>query len=244
MPTSSSCGGLVAFGCLEGPLGPPDHTPLITSCIEFFFVFFLPPFFIGGSPYTTPTAAPPTPCTEFFCFFLPHFCIGGPPCTPPPAPPLPLEQSKKKIIGDPPLYPPPPAPPLPLAQSIFYFFTHFFKTFFFYFFLYFFLLFFILFFTFFYFFFLFYFLSPTTPWRFLYLRETQTNVLRGLQRFWGGCKVLYLRETQANVCWLLVFSMPPETFYFFISELRAKVQDGCKDFGNNLGGVGVLTIWF
>ena len=42
--------------------------------------------------------------------------------------------------------------------------------------------------------------------------------------------------------------MPAEIFYFFISELRAKVQDGCKDFGNNLGGVGagvgVLTIWF
>ena len=28
---------------------------------------------------------------------------------------------------------------------------------------------------------------------------------------------------------LLVFSMPAEIFYFFISELRAKVQDGCKD---------------
>ena len=26
-PTSSSCGGLVAFGHLEGPAGPPDPTP-------------------------------------------------------------------------------------------------------------------------------------------------------------------------------------------------------------------------
>ena len=26
-PTSSSCGGLVACGHLEGPLGPPDPTP-------------------------------------------------------------------------------------------------------------------------------------------------------------------------------------------------------------------------
>ena len=26
-PTSSSCGGLVAFGHLEGPSGPPDPTP-------------------------------------------------------------------------------------------------------------------------------------------------------------------------------------------------------------------------
>ena len=43
---------------------------------------------------------------------------------------------------------------------------------------------------------------------------------------------------------LLVFSMPAEILYFFISELRAKVQDGCKDFGDNLVGVGVLTIRF
>ena len=72
-------------------------------------------------------------------------------------------------------------------------------------------------------------LPSTPPQRCLYLRETQANVLRGLQRFWGGCKDLYLRETQANVCWLLVFSMPAEIFKFFISELRAKVQYGCKD---------------
>ena len=32
---------------------------------------------------------------------------------------------------------------------------------------------------------------PSTPQRrFLYLRETQANVLRGLQRFWGGCEDL------------------------------------------------------
>ena len=55
--------------------------------------------------------------------------------------------------------------------------------------------------------------TPPSPQRFLYLRETQANVLRGLQRFWGGCKVLYLRETQANVCWLLVTPPPlPTTF--------------------------------
>ena len=29
--------------------------------------------------------------------------------------------------------------------------------------------------------------------------------------------------------------MPAEIFYFFISELQAKVQDVCKDFGDNLG---------
>ena len=29
---------------------------------------------------------------------------------------------------------------------------------------------------------------PPPPRHFLYLRETQANVLRGLQRFWGGCK--------------------------------------------------------
>ena len=28
------------------------------------------------------------------------------------------------------------------------------------------------------------------PWRFLYLRETQGNDLKGLQRFWGGGKDL------------------------------------------------------
>ena len=31
---------------------------------------------------------------------------------------------------------------------------------------------------------------PPPTQRFLYLRETQANVLRGLQRFWGGCKDL------------------------------------------------------
>ena len=40
--------------------------------------------------------------------------------------------------------------------------------------------------------------------------------------------------------------MAAEILKKIISELRAKMQDGCKDFGNNLGGVGVgvLTIWF
>ena len=33
--------------------------------------------------------------------------------------------------------------------------------------------------------------TPSPPWRFfLYLRETQVKVMRGLQRFWGGCKDL------------------------------------------------------
>ena len=66
---------------------------------------------------------------------------------------------------------------------------------------------------------------PTT---FLYLRETQANVLRGLQRFWGGCKVLYLRETEANVCWLLVFSMPAEIFYFLFQNCEPRCRMDAK----------------
>ena len=84
---------------------------------------------------------------------------------------------------------------------------------------------------------------PPPPRHFLYLRETQANVLRGLQRFWGGCKVLYLRETQANVCWLLVFSMPAEIFYFFISELRISERRS-KSRSRSRTDNSVLGFWY
>ena len=80
-PTSSSCGGLVTFGHLEGPLGRLD------SCKK----KWTPIFFIERPLYTPPCRCPPpTPCTEyffFFYFFLPPFFIGPPPYTPPPPPP-------------------------------------------------------------------------------------------------------------------------------------------------------------
>ena len=81
-PTSSSCGGLVAFGHLGGPSGPLD------TCKKNHI------FFIGPPP--PPAAVPPTPCTEFFYphFFLPPFFYRAPPpYTPLPPPPLHLAQS-------------------------------------------------------------------------------------------------------------------------------------------------------
>ena len=102
VPTSSSCGGLVAFSHLEGPsalwiavkkIGPPFFAQSI------FFNFNFTPFFYRGPSYTPPpptAAPPPTPCTEyFFYFFLPPFFYRGPPYTPPhchPPPPAPYHR--------------------------------------------------------------------------------------------------------------------------------------------------------
>ena len=115
-PTSSSCGRLVGFGHLEGPLDsckkkldphffyrgpsippphpPPPPLPLVQSI---FFFFFLPPFFIGGPPPIPPPPRrwPPTPCRVFF---YPIFFIGAPPI-PPSAATLPLAEYKKKMAA-------------------------------------------------------------------------------------------------------------------------------------------------
>ena len=131
--TSSYCGGLVAFGHLEGPSGPLDSCKKKKN--------WTPIFFIGGPHLYPPCRHPPYPLHIYIFFFTTT-----------------------------PIF-------VPIWQ-FFNFTTHFttnFTTN----------------------HYQYYHPPPTTC---LYLRETQENVLRGLQRFWGGCKVLYLRETQANVC--------------------------------------------
>ena len=75
-PTSSSCRGLVAFGHLQGPLGPLD------SCKK----KKLTPIFLLGAPPYSPQPPPPYPLHRFFFFFFtPIFFIGAPPIPPPPA---------------------------------------------------------------------------------------------------------------------------------------------------------------
>ena len=62
VPTSSSCGGLVAFSHLQGPLGPLDSCKKI-NCT--------PIWFIGAPPYTyLPATTPPTLAQFFFFFFF------------------------------------------------------------------------------------------------------------------------------------------------------------------------------
>ena len=65
-PTSSSCGGLVAFSHLEGPLGPLD------SCKK---KIYNPIFFIGASHLYPPCRRPPYPLHRvyFFIFYFYFF---------------------------------------------------------------------------------------------------------------------------------------------------------------------------
>ena len=118
------------FGHLEGPSGPLDPTPFITSCTEFYKKKLDPHFFIGCSPLYPPSLPPPLPLALIFLNFYPHFFYRGPPLyLPPLPPPLPLVQSfKKKSVfflphffyrGLPPIPPVAAAPPTPCIDLFF-----------------------------------------------------------------------------------------------------------------------------
>ena len=91
MPTSSSCRGMVAFGHLEGPSGPPDPTPYPYPLHRVKKQKKIPPFFVIGGP---PPPSPPYPLHRvkkkffYFYFFYPHFFYRGPHPIPPIAAPL------------------------------------------------------------------------------------------------------------------------------------------------------------
>ena len=102
------------------------------------FLFFGPPFFYRGPPYTHPAAAPPYPLHRVFIFifyFLPPFFYRGPPLYHPcRCPLLPLAHCTEFdifffvfffvyphfFIGSPPYSPPATAPPTPCTEYFFF----------------------------------------------------------------------------------------------------------------------------